>query len=166
MTLQRFVNSLRRQEQFTIAIKLARLALPIWDDYATQDELDYMDSVVGMSHTVDKKILVRTVDAVEKYVQSEDFKNGNHIKNRFSELLNEFLDPMVALQDLDWELPNEVKLTFYAIHNLLDAATGYDQTPFGEATIFVSINQSIDALTSSKRMAAEDVHSAIGLLKK
>jgi hypothetical protein len=166
MTLQRYVNSLYKQEQFRIAVKLARLALPVWDAYASKNELHYRDSVVGMSHTVDKQLLTRTVDAVEEYMNSENFKNRNYNKSRFSELLNEYLDPIVALQDRDWELPNEVKLLIYSIHNLLEAATGNEQTPFGEATIYVSINQLVDALTFSSHMTFEEVNYAIGILKK
>ncbi len=130
MTLEEHIDNLPKDKQLDIAIRLTRLTLPIWDKYATKNELIYRDTVVGLQHSVDISLLKNTIDAVEKYISTNKI-NKAIIKNidllKFS---RQFSDPLVALQDLDWELPNEVERTFYAVHNLLDSALGIEKTIF------------------------------------
>jgi hypothetical protein len=161
MTLEERINSLPKVKQFDIAIRLTKLALPIWDKYAEKTELSYRDTVVGLQHSVDKALLKNTIDKVEKYI-STNILNKAIIKN--SDLLSlnrRFSDPIVALQDTDWELPTEVERIFYAVHNLLDAALGKEKTAFNEATIYVTINQAIDALDCSKTMSEGEIRKII-----
>jgi hypothetical protein len=161
MTLQEHIDSLTKDKQFDIAIRLTRLTLPIWEKYADKNELNYRDTVVGLQHSVDKNLLKNTIDAVEKYFSTNKI-NKAIIKN--IDLLSfdkQFSDPIVALQDTDWELPNEVERTFYAVHNLLDAAIGKERTVFNEATIYVTINQAIDALDSSKTLTEEKINEIL-----
>jgi hypothetical protein len=105
--------------------------------------------------------LKNTIDAVEKYISTNKI-NKAIIKNidllKFS---RQFSDPLVALQDLDWELPNEVERTFYAVHNLLDSALGIEKTIFNEATIYVTINQAIEALESSKLLTEKEIREIL-----
>ena len=157
MTLEEHIDSLSKDKQFDIAIRLTRLTLPIWDKYADNNELTYRDTVVGLQHSVDRNLLKKTVDAVDKYISTNKI-NKTIIKNIYLLPLDKkFRDPIVALQDTDWELPNEVENTFYAVHNLLDATLGKERTVFNEATIYVTINQAIDALDSSKTMTEEEI---------
>lgn len=73
----------------------------------------------------------------------------------------QFRDPIVALQDLDWELPNEVERTFYAVHNLLDSLLGKEKTVVNEATIYVTINQAIEALESSNLLTEKEIREIL-----
>jgi hypothetical protein len=72
-------------------------------------------------------------------------------------LSRQFSDPILALQDLDWELPYEVERTFYAVHNLLDSVLGKEKTVFNGTTIYVTINQAIDAIESSKLLSETEI---------
>ncbi len=67
------------------------------------------------------------------------------------------------MQDLDWELPSPVELTFYATRNLLDKVNGEEVTVFDEPQIYVVINQAIDALSQEKIMSDVEIKE---LLKK
>ncbi len=161
MTLEEHIENLPKDKQFDIAIRLTKLSLPIWNKYADKNELTYRDTVVGLHHFVDRALLKNTIDAVEKYI-STNMISKVVIKN--TDLLSlsiQFSDPIVALQDIDWELPNEVEKTFYAVHNLLDAALGKEMTAFNESTIYVTINQAIDALDSSKTMTEEEIRKVL-----
>lgn len=161
MTLQEHIDSLSKDKQFDIAIRLTRSALPVWDKYADNNELAYRDTVVGLNHSVDRQLLQNTINAVEKFVSTNRIKR-TAIKN--VDLLSsdkQFSDPIVALQDTDWELPYEVERTFYAVHNLLDAALGKVKTVFNETTIYVAINQAVDALASSKTMTEEEIRKIL-----
>ena len=48
-------------------------------------------------------------------------------------------------------------MAFYSIHNLLDAALGKERTVFDETTMYVTVNQAIDALESSKSFTTEEI---------
>jgi hypothetical protein len=161
MTLEEYIDNLSIDKQFDIAIRLTKLALPIWDKYAEKNELTYRDTVVGLQHSVDRAILKNTIYAVEKYI-STNFINKAIIKNiDLLSLSSQFSDPIIALQDLDWELPDEIERTFYAVHNLLDSALGKEKTAFNETTIYVTINQVIVALDSSKTITQEEIRKIL-----
>ena len=161
MTLKEHIDNLPKDKQFDIAIRLTKLALPIWDKYAEKNELTYRDTVVGLQHSVDRAILKNTIDAVEKYI-STNIINKAIIKNTdLLSLSSQFSDPIVALQDLDWALPDEIEKTFYAVHTLLDSVLGKEKTVFNETTIYVTINQAIDALVSSKTITQEEIRKIL-----
>ena len=161
MTLEEQIDNLPTRKQFDIAIRLTRLALPIWERYTEKNQLTYCDTVVGLQHSVDKNLLKNTIDAVERYISANKI-NKVIIKNiELLSLRRKFSDPIVALQDLDWELPNEIERTFYAVHNLLDHTLGKEKTAFNETTIYVTINQAIEALESSKSLSEEEIRKIL-----
>jgi hypothetical protein len=159
MSLQSYTESLPKEKQFRLAVKMARLALPIWQSYAAANELYYIDTVVGMKHTVDKQLLENTINAMEEQL------NANAGGSKLLHLAQQFIDPIVALQDLDWELPNDVQNVFYSVNSLMEAVRGKEKTVFGESTIYVSLNQSIDAITSSGKMSFEEVNNILAEFK-
>jgi hypothetical protein len=161
MTLEEHIDNLPKDKQFDIAIRLTRLALPIWNKYAKKNELTYHDTVVGLQHSVNRTLLKNTIDAVEKYISTNIIGKAIMKNTALISLSRQFSDPIVALQDLDWELPNEIKRTFYSVHNLLDSALGKEKTVFNETTIYVTINQAIDALSSSKLMTEEEIREIL-----
>ena len=161
MTLEEHISNLPKDKRFDIAIRLTRLALPIWYNYSNRNELAYRDTVVGLMHSVDRTLLKNTINEVERFVIANRI-NKAIIKNfELLTLSRQFRDPIVALQDLDWELPNEVERTFYAVHNLLDSALGKEKTVFNEATIYVTINQAIEALESSNFLKEKEIREIL-----
>jgi len=165
MTLQKYTDSLPKEKQFNLAIRFAKLTLPIWDNYADKNDLSYRDTVVGMQHSVDRKLLLTTINAVEEYLNSNKLKKIFNGKGKLLELSRQFNDPIVALQDCDWELPDEVLKTFYSVHNLLDTLVEKEQTVFGESTIYVSINQAVDAIEKSKTLTFEEINEILNEIK-
>ena len=161
MTLQEYTESLSSQQQLKLAVRLAKLALPIWSKYANENDLAYRDSVVGLTHSVDKKILQDTIESIEEYLSSNKFKKILNGKRKLMSIRSQFDDPIVALQDLDWELPDPIQKTFYSVYNLIDSLLGETQTAFGDSTIYVSINQAVDALDSSKILTSDDIKKII-----
>ena len=157
MTLEQHIERLPKDKQFDIAIRLAKLVLPIWDKYAEKNEMTYRDTVVGLQHSVDIALLKNTIDAVEKYLSASNI-NKVIIKNTvLLSLCKQFSDPIVALKDLDWELPNEIERSLYAVYNLLNYTLGNEKTVLNAATIYVSINQAIDVLENAKIMSQEEI---------
>ena len=165
MTLQKYTDSLSKDGRFKVAIRLTKLALPIWDNYADKNPLTYRDTVVGLTHTLDKKILKDTIDAVETYLNSNKIKKIIGGTSELREIRRQFDDPIVALQDTDWQLPDEVQKTFYAVYNLIDTLLVKEKTVFDESTIYVSINQAADALETSKTLTFDDINQILDDIK-
>ena len=78
-----------------------------WDKFWKNNDVDmsYVDSVVGMRHEVDFEQLLNAYLAV---------KNGHYDEK----IYQGFLEPITALQDMDWELPDDVQMAYYSIYNL------------------------------------------------
>ena len=108
MTLQEYCNGLKKTQQFQLAIALARSALPIWTNYATNNELIYRDTVVGMMHEVPKTLLPDTINAVEEYLARRGIFRKYFHRGKLFKLSSYYDDPKVALQDLDWEPPRKI----------------------------------------------------------
>lgn len=75
-------------------------------------------------------------------------------------MIDEYIEPKTALQDNDWKLPEPVELTFYAAYNLLEQINGEKSTPDNDL-VYISINQSIDAILQSKIMNIEEVNEML-----
>lgn len=156
MTLQKYIESLPEKTQIILAIKLIKLALPLWENYAYKNDLFYRDTVVGLPHSVDKKLLETTIDTIEKYQESNKLKKTSTGKGELLRLRSLFDDPVVALQDNDWDLPDEIRLIFYSVYNLIDTFLGNDQS-----SMYVSINQSVDALETSKVLTSDEIRKML-----
>lgn len=145
-----FIESLPTEKQIALAITFAQKALPIWESYATRSKCTYYDSVVGIKHIIDEKLPARTIESIKKYLINQDI-------SFLLPLSEEFIEPIVALQDDDWKLPDGVLKTFYAIYNLLEGLVGNPITIFSENIFYVSVNQSADALLSTRTASIEEI---------
>jgi hypothetical protein len=160
-TLQEYISNLPKKEQFKLAVKLVKLTLPVWEDYSQQNELTYRDTVVGLQHQVDKRLLQNTVQAVDEYTSLNDPEKLIDAKRTLSHWRAQFNDPIAALQDSDWELPGPVDTAFYAVYNLIESVIGKEKNGFGDSTISISILQAADALESSKMMTFDQIREVI-----
>jgi len=155
MDLKQYCHSITHDELFSIATKVCTAALPIWNEYSTHGELIYRDTVVGLSHKVNAGLLEDSVT----FCKGETFERAA-IKPVLNLLLKEFSDPIVALQDLDWELPYPAEHIFYAVYNLLDGLRNRVNYQ-GELIHYISINQAADALTESGLMSFDEIKAII-----
>jgi len=165
MTLQKGTESLPTEKQFELALQLAKHSLSIWKKFVVKHKLSYRDTIIGLNHFVDKNLLEGTLVAVEIYLAGIAIKKEFNDQDELLELYKQFEDPMVALQDDDWVLPNEVHKTFYAVYNLLHATLGIKKTNFKLNAVYFSINQFIDALISSGLLTLEEINLMIDQIK-
>lgn len=162
MAFKDVLDRLTKDKQQNLAIILIKLALPIWNQYADKNELTYRDTVVGLHHEVNRKLLTACVTASEEYLNSRF--SERFLRKRKEKILffyNELREPVVALQDCDWELPYEVEKTLYAVYNLICSLLGEENTVFNEPTIYVSINQAVDALTKSHALKFDEINEIL-----
>jgi len=146
MTLEDRIESLPDACRTALALRLLRMALPIWDGHTQGHPVRYRDSVVAMEHRIAPDMLARTIDAIERHIRAPWFLRWLSLRIGLMRLATEFDDPIVSLQDLDMEWPEPVKLTFYAAHNLLEHSIKGGHTYDGHRLVYVSINQAADAL--------------------
>ena len=157
MSLKDFLSAISEKNQYGLSIKFLKLGLPIWDNFTSKSKnLEYIDTVVGMHHKVSKKIIQRAMDIATKTIN-----RPNSRTKKLIELKEEFIDPIVALQALDWEIPKSAQLIFYSAYNLVESLTGRKATFNGDSIIFISINQSIDAITREKIKTFEDINNLL-----
>lgn len=150
MALEEFVAQLEPNQKVSIAIDLLEKCLPIWKGYCRNRNIHYVDSVVGMSHSISKSLISRVVKIAKKGKTKE-----------INEVVEEFRDPIVAMQDFDFEPPKEVELCFYSAYNLVEHFNGKEQSGFGHEIIYVSINQSIDALQTADILTSEQIKAIL-----
>jgi len=85
---------------------LCEYALSKWNIFVqTKETINYIDSVVGIRHEVDRRL---PNDALESAKSQKDLAG---VEERYRE-------PIVALQDDDFELPDNIEFAYYAIYNV------------------------------------------------
>ena len=162
MTLSEFVNSLEKKNQIELGIELIEIGLPIWENYNAKNRIEYTDSVVGMYHKIDKELIEKSIKLLKKVNGKNNFLtekiNGIKIKS----LYDEIREPVVAREDDDYEIPKEVELILYSTSNLIDFVMGRKTNSSNENLAYVSINQSIDAITQSGLLNFDEIKTIIG----
>ena len=99
-------DSRRRVHQY-----LCARALEVWERFAADaGKIRYMDSVVGLAHTVDLRL---PADAFQAAFGEPDEATVAAIDRRY-------LEPITALQDDDVEFPDEIGYAYYAIYNAFE----------------------------------------------
>jgi len=158
MGLKEFTVTLNEEKRFELSIKLIKLGLPIWNEYAIKKKrLEYVDTVVGMHHKVDRKIITRVLET------ADNLKKKKSIQNELQKLKDDFNDPIVALQDLDWKIPKHIELIFYSAYNLTEKMNGKSKTSFGDEQLYLVINQICNGLSTSKKINFNQINE---ILKK
>jgi hypothetical protein len=166
MTLQEFCDTLSKKKQIQLAILLIEKVLPLWNKYAEENSLAYRDSVAGMDHNVPKELIHNTISEIKNHITSIALIRFLKSKTKLMKLRSYFDDPIIALQDLDWEVPQPIEKTFYSAYNLLEAFLGKQYASSNEKTIYISINQAIDALQSEKILTEIEIKEILSEFKR
>lgn len=86
-------------------IRACAYSVSAWDKFCADGKnLSYKDSVVFLTHKVDKSLLSSALQAV--------------IDNHSGNLLDSFLEPINALEEMDWTPGQNIEYAFYSIYNL------------------------------------------------
>ena len=125
---------LNEHQRFGFALKLIEKMLPHWDQYAAEKySLFYVDSVVGMHHKVKPDIINRTFEIGMKSLM-EDLTAAELIA-----IFDEYGDPIIAIQDMDWELPAEIEWLFFSAYNMMRYLTQAGPEPNDQIAYIWSI---------------------------
>jgi hypothetical protein len=133
--LEGLCTRLNEKEKIDLALELAKLTLQIWEAYKKKNTLLLFDRTVSNTPDVEPGLLRETINAIEH----DDFAD---IKRSFSQ----FKQPIVMLQDGDWELSSTVRTTFYSVYNLAKGILSNESRPQRTACTRNSILQSNEVI--------------------
>jgi hypothetical protein len=159
MTLEDYCNTLSESLLIAIATDLCEVALRNWENYCKYNKAEYQDSVCSLKHSVRKDLLYDTVLEAKQILQRNEMSEPE-LYTEIRDLLKEFQEHIISLQDWDWHLPYETEKTFYSIYNLakgfIDKRTGNDTL-----THYIGINQAIEAIEEGKLLSENELRKIL-----
>lgn len=141
--------------QLELAVALAIKALPVWEKYSKTNDLLYKNSPVGPSVSIRPELLGFSLQQILQASVSRFPAGTKEISNS----CNEFIAPLVALQDGHWKVAYPVKKIFLAVYYILKAITEQDNIPVTKNLLSASINQSLDCLDMCKLYSREEIRN-------
>lgn len=133
MNLQAQFFALSAERRRGVHFALCQHALQIWQRALADQQITYHDSVVGLKHTLDQAL------PAEAYQAALAGQAQASLDKRY-------LEPLVALQDEDLELPGPLSYAFYALYHL------YQKYAKGaEVDDWLIVNQALAAENDQQR---------------
>lgn len=161
MSLEDYTKTLDFNQQFELFLVLSQHIIPEWDKFSTEkSNLWYSDSVVGLTHHIRPEIVNDILDLI---VQRLQFPK---LLDKIKELRREIAEPIVALQDDDWDIPEHIKLFFYACNSILDRFAGEKLTRFSEDQMYLAINQICDSILTAKIKNYAELNEILSQFRK
>jgi hypothetical protein len=139
--------------QLELAVALARKALPVWQKYSETNDLVYKNSPIGPSVNIRASLLQSSLDTIDQHSNLRFPVNNKDIVGCY----NEFVAPLVALQDGNWAVTYPVKKVFLAVYNILKAIAEQENITVMKNLFSLSINQSLDCLDMCKLYSREEI---------
>lgn len=166
MSLTDLINSLDKKIQIELAIELIEIGLPIWKKYNSENSIEYTDSVVGMYHKIDKYLIEKSIVLLKKINGRNNFLTYKINQLKIKSLYNELREPVVAREDYDFEIPKNVELILFSTSNLVEYVISKTQNSGNENLAYISINQSIDAISESGILNSDEIKEILTDIKK
>ena len=161
MPLSELIDSFKKKNQIELAIELIEIGLPIWENYNSENRIEYTDSVVGMYHKINKNLIEKSIKLLKKINGQNNFLTDKINGLKIKSLHDEIREPVVAREDDDFEIPTEVELILYSTSNLIEYIMGKSHSSLNENLAYISINQSIDAITKSGILSFDEIRNII-----
>jgi hypothetical protein len=159
MTLEEYCNNLSESVLSLVATDLCEVALGNWESYCKYNTTEYQDSVSSLKHSVRKDLLHDTILEAKQILHGKEMSEPE-LYAVIRDLLKEFQEHIISLQDWDWHIPYETEKTFYSIYNLakgfIDKRTGNDIL-----THYIAINQAIEAIEEGKLLAENEIRKIL-----
>jgi hypothetical protein len=159
MTLAEIVVSLDDTQRLEKALHYAELIAPIWDEFASPDTLKYFNDETGRVNEVRPTLLEECRILARQVLAQPDFCSTDTGKIDLDRLVFAFKDPIQALQGYYWEVPEEVRLAFFAYEALVDYLNGNAIGADGLPMLFYAIDSATEALVESGRMTFLDAEA-------
>jgi len=169
--LDEYCNSLSDKAQLKIALRLGKIALPVWENYFTNNP-DVMDAVndlikednriKGGAAKIDIELPRRALEKIEGSLKNSDSPKVPSMKS--DALLQPLLATMMQpLTNPQWDdiLPYSIKLVFTMVWNILTWILMRRKTDADETHIYIAINQGADILMSEKIYGTPEIEELL-----
>lgn len=162
MTLEEIVGSLPEQAKVELAIHFLEIGLPIWEKFAKESaaNLTYYAFLLGME-TVDPKFVAYSIQLAKQWISPLSFAAQENLKAKLEKLIERFAMHLSGIRDWELEIAPHPQLIFYAASNLLYYIDGETMSSSKESMVYISINQSMDAIVKEKLLTWEEVNAIL-----
>ncbi len=162
MNLDERVAAMDEVSKIQVAIEFLELALPLWELFVNSEaaDLTYYAEFFGMI-TVDDAIVKNAIHFAKQFVGPHSTEYAEVITKEIKAILEAYSDHNSGISHQELDLEYNAELVFYAAFNLLCYIDGKKPAWQKESNAYISINQSIDALTRSKTLEWEPVRAIL-----
>lgn len=172
--LDEYCNTLSDEAQLKIALRLGKLALPVWNKYFAQkpEELEKLNTLIqpsnkikGGADKIDVGFPARALEKIERSYQNAKKKKGMVIPNMKSDGT---LSPILAtsmqpLTNSMWDetLPYAVRLVFTLVWNIVTWILLKRHNDSNETHIYVAINQAADVVMNENMLSIPEIENIL-----
>ena len=177
--LDDYCSTLSDEAQLKIALRLANMALPVWENYHKENIIAMIkvneligdkNRISGAAEKLDATFLRR---ALEKIQRSLDLAKEKSSTWPVAQMKSDAtLSPMLAtimqpLTNAEWDglLPQSMKLTYTMVFNILIWILKRRRTPDNETHIYVAINQAADVLMRESIKSTDEINKILSEYK-
>ncbi|MBC7542734.1 MAG: hypothetical protein H7338_08385 [Candidatus Sericytochromatia bacterium] len=147
-----FLAGIPYAQRVRCCLAAAELALPVWEMGLHDQDLRYRDSVVGMGHVADRTLPGQALAYVRYCYEAGRFGRDEGISTAYAE-------PIAALQDDGWSLPEPRLLAYYAAFNAYEMS--WKPLRAGANQGAVAVDQAISALALTGGDATPEAKAAL-----
>ena len=170
--LDEFLAKLADEAQLKIAIRLIRLALPVWHNHMTKTpgDLDKVNALITDKHQIagalsriDIDTPARYLTKIEERLAAAEVLSAKPVPVMKGDIL---LNPLFAtmmqpITNANWDetLPYSVRLVYTSVWNILTWVLFHRVNDSNETHICVAINQAAAALVTEKKRSFDDINA-------
>ncbi|MEO5888598.1 MAG: hypothetical protein ABIQ31_00035 [Ferruginibacter sp.] len=137
---------LNKVNQLELALLLAGMALPAWEKYTSSDPASYQDTSSMLPTVIDKNLLAVSLKEIKAVASLAAGSNYQQINKCY----NQFIGPVIALQDGNWAPPYAVKKIFLSCYIILKGIAENNKANYNENFFAVAIDHSLDCIDIAK----------------
>jgi len=149
-------------DQFSLALLLTQKALPVWEKYSQANQAVYRNSSSGPFIKINSQLLQTSI---EEIIAGSFIHFPNKDSKKIKQCYDDFIGPLIAMQDGNWHATYPVKKVFLAVYNILKGILDQDNIPALKSLLALSINQSLDCLDVSKLYSREEIENFLEVYK-
>lgn len=149
-------------QQFQLALLLTEKALPVWKRYTYSPEFLHYATFADSQSKIESNLLQKSIEEIKLISNTKlaDSENKN-----IKELYNDFVNPVIALQDGIWITPYPVKKIFLSVYYLLKSIVEKNNSGDEENFLSIAISCAIECLELSKLYSSDEVTSFLAMHK-
>lgn len=172
--LDEFLAKLSDEAQLKIALRLIRLALPVWNEHTNKhpDDLEKLNGLIGPDNKIagavghiDADLPARYLAKIESRYAAAKATSERPLPTMKGDVLLSplFATMMQPITHAKWDetLPYSVRLVYTSVWNVLTWTLFRRVNEGNETHICVAINQAADALMTEKILTVDEINAIL-----